>query len=495
MATLAHFGDPAWRGAEHFSLAVGRSQYLLYHLIGAGVTALVGDALLANRLLLAVAGLTTPFALRALLRALRRDERLAMFACPLFWSRPLVIGFLPFVVSVPLELATLALLVRQVEAPQRRRALALGALGVLLFYLHVSAFLQVSLIALVLALVVVRRSSGLVRHAVTSLGWLGPAAACAALWWALGKIAMSDSLSNAREIAYMSAARSLHAIGLWAHDIWASHVDDACGVAFWTTFAVLLATSLGKRPEIASPWRFDPAYVIFLCALAIYFVLPFRVGAGTMLNVRMASTVAMLAVAALHPRASGGWVRAGVVAAFIITIVVAGDAVRVMRACEASEMSGFDAILERMPLGSRVLLLSFRRSSRYIGFPPWIHVAAYHRVWRGGVASFSFSELSHWSLQYRPGYDPPKHHAFWDAQPCDFRNAEDGPYYDYVIVRGTVDPFRDEPPGPAWRAAVKVHDFTLWEKTGEEHPPWSMPDRGPCVPRSDVTGPERGGGS
>jgi hypothetical protein len=448
--------------------------------VGAGIAALVGDALLANRLLLAIAGIATPFALRALLRALRRDERLAMLACPLFWSRPLVIGFLPFVVSVPLELATLALLVRQIEAPERRRAIGLGALGVLLFYLHVSAFLQVSLIAVALV-VTARRSHNVVRHVTTGLVWLAPAAACAAVGWALGKIAMSDSLSNEREIGYMSASRSLHAIGLWAHDIWSSHVDDACGVAFWTTFAVLLTASLGNRPDVAPGWRFDPSYVIFLCALAMYFVLPFRVGAGTMLNVRMASTVAMLAVAALHPRASGWWVRAGTVAAFVITVVVAADAIHVMRACEANEMSGFDTLLERIPVGRRILLLSFRRGSRYVGFPPWIHVGAYHRVWHGGVASFSFSELSHWSLQYRPGQRPPQHRAFWDAQPCEFRNADDGPYYDYVIVRGAVDPFRDQPPGPAWRVAARVHDFTLWEKTGEEHPPWSTPDLGPCV--------------
>jgi hypothetical protein len=259
-------------------------------------------------------------------------------------------------------------------------------------------------------------------------------------------------------------------------------------VAFWTTFAVLLAASLGKRPEVGPAWRVDPAYAIFLCALAMYFVLPFRVGAGTMLNVRMASTVAMLAVAALHPRGSGPWVRAGALAAFAITVVVAGDAIRVMRACEANEMSGFDGLLERIPVGSRVLLLSFRRGSNMIGFPPWIHVGAYHRVWRGGVASFSFSELSHWSLQYKPDRAPPKHRAFWDSQPCEFRNGEDGPYYDYVIVRGSVDPFRDEPPGPAWRATARVHDFVLWEKTGDLNPPWSAPDRGPCVARSEASG-------
>src|SRR5262245_11644236 len=132
MSTLAHWNDPAMRGPEHFFVAIGRSQYLLYHALGAGLTAVVGDAILANRLMLAAAGIATPFALRTLLRALGRDERLAVFACPLFWSRPLVVGFLPFVASVPVQIAATALLVRTVESPTRKRTLGLAALAVIL---------------------------------------------------------------------------------------------------------------------------------------------------------------------------------------------------------------------------------------------------------------------------------------------------------------------------------------------------------------------------
>jgi hypothetical protein len=53
---------------------------------------------------------------------------------------------------------------------------------------------------------------------------------------------------------------------------------------------------------------------------------------------------------------------------------------------------------------------------------------------------------------------------FWDYDPCLFQNEVDGPYYDYVLVRGAVDPFEDEPAGPAWDgfAAVACQFAASW---------------------------------
>ena len=112
MASLRHWFDPAWRIREHYSIALWQSQYLLYHGLGALGSVVTGSAESANRVLLAVVGVAFPFSLRSLLRATNRDERLALFACPLFWNRALVVGFLPYVASLPLLVYTLALVVR-----------------------------------------------------------------------------------------------------------------------------------------------------------------------------------------------------------------------------------------------------------------------------------------------------------------------------------------------------------------------------------------------
>jgi hypothetical protein len=112
-------------------------------------------------------------------------------------------------------------------------------------------------------------------------------------------------------------------------------------------------------------------------------------------------------------------------------------------------------------------------------------MGSYHRIRTGGVASFSFSELPHWPIHYAPGVAPPAHGPFWTLESaCRYRNESDGAYYDYVLTRGNVAPFRDDPPGPRWRRIDQERDWTLYEKiAGEPNPPWTVPDGGPCESR------------
>ena len=99
----------------------------------------------------------------------------------------------------------------------------------------------------------------------------------------------------------------------------------------------------------------------------------------------------------------------------------------------------------------------------------------------------SFSEMSHWPIQYRPEARPPKKSVmFWDFDPCRFRNSEDGPYYDYIVTRGRVDPLDGNPPGPAWRELPQVDAFRIFEKlpshvAASSLPPFAI-DLGPCTP-------------
>lgn len=492
MASLAHYFDPAWRVAEHYIVVLGRSQYLLYHFVGAALTLVVRDATLANRLLLAAVGISYPFALRSLLRAFKRDERLAVFGLMIFWNRALVVGFLPYIASIPVLVYALSLFVRFVrEEYVARRRLWLAVLSVVLFYLHLNGYLV--FVVCVGALVLVRsaeewkraeharRVRSIVRGWLAHVAWLSPSLVCATAFWAVGKMTIhSDSLSEQGEIGTMNAKRSAHAFVLWAHDLWWSHVDDACAAIFWGSFLLLFLFGLIKREKGANVYGI--AAIPFACTLALYFLLPFRVGAGTMLNVRFAPVLALFAVVILQPPATRR--TTAVLAALVLTSIVSitNSAWQIHRA-EEEDVKGLDALLEKTSIGSRLLTLSFSERSGRSHFPPWVHVGAYHRVRHGGVAAFSFAELNHWPMQYRPSAAPPKKPLpFWDFHPCLFRNAEDGAYYDYILTRGTLNPFRDKPPGPAFRPIGSAADFVLYEKVpGEINPAWPFADEGPCV--------------
>ncbi|HVH45320.1 MAG TPA: hypothetical protein VM925_23365 [Labilithrix sp.] len=479
MATLRFWSDPTYSGA--YELAIFRSQYLVYHLAGAGLTAVVGDAALASRLLLVVAGVTLPLSFRALLRAAGRDERLALFACLPFWSRALVIGFLPFVASIPIAFAALALAIRLVRKPSRKGAVVLALLAVILFYAHVSTWM-IFVVSAGAVMLFARRARALVA--------LVPSGVAAGAWLLLGKLTLgAGTLADASETTRMRLGRSLLAMPLWLFDVWQAHGDELAAAFWWTAFlGVVLASA--RAVGRYSRRMLVLLYLPFACVLVVYVATPWRVGAAAMLNVRLAPILVLLAFLPMRlPRRSAvAAVALGL--AFGANVIGGLSALRECRAAK-NELGDLDAVLDAMPPGSRVMTLSFDMRTRATHYYPWGHVAAYHRVRRGGVASFSFSELKHWPIHYAPAHrPPPKEGAAWDLHPCSYRNAIDGPYYDFVLVRGDVDPFASSPPGPVFRPALIAKPMTLYRKESGTWPARDVPDEGPCPKRpQDPTPP------
>ena len=148
-----------------------------------------------------------------------------------------------------------------------------------------------------------------------------------------------------------------------------------------------------------------------------------------LLNVRLAPLLGFFALLRLRPARgfrgalpiafSVGLISAqGIDNGFVIT--------RLQR-----DVAGLPSLLADLPAGSRLMTLNFSGFDREAAhFTPWLHVGSYHRVLHGGVASFSFSELTHWSVQYRPVAAPPKQDTLsWGMRPCLYRNERDGAYF------------------------------------------------------------------
>jgi hypothetical protein len=95
-------------------------------------------------------------------------------------------------------------------------------------------------------------------------------------------------------------------------------------------------------------------------------------------------------------------------------------------------------------------------------FGPFAFFGSYYRARYGGIASFSFSELHHWPVRYRREWAPP--HAMTWGNPCLFRNARDGRFFDFVLTHGEVDPFRADPPGPKWEVVGASRAWRLYAR-------------------------------
>jgi len=475
-------------GGAPYEVALGDSQYLLFHAVGAVVARVVGDAVLANRLLFASVAVLWPVATRSLLRAMGRDERLAIFAVMVFWNRATIVGLEPYVASVPLALFGLAVVVRQMREPTWGKGAALTALALSVFYTHASSYVLFAFTASVLAAVIARRDGRSLRAVVLTLVAFVPSAVAAALWWRAGSL--SEAAAQPGGIERMPIADSLSAMPIWTFDVWkASHVDEVCAAAWWLAYAAIVVASWKKRggDDRADVFRALVVWTPFACAAAVYLTTPFRIGGAAMLNVRLAPVLTLFALLGLRPR-NGVVGTLALATAACAAVVTAGNAAREMRVIEREKVGHLDDILTAMKPNTRVAMLNFDRASPRTHFWPYIFAGSYHRARGGTVASYSFVELPHWPIHYAPGEAPPEHAPFWAFHPCEYRYRVDGAYYDYVLVQGPVDPWdgRQRALGPLFVPSARAGVFTLYEKV--DGPPadgeMDEPDRGPCRERA-----------
>jgi hypothetical protein len=488
IATLARL-MPGGGGAP-YEVALGSSQYLLFHAVGAVLTRAIGDAVLANKLLFALVAVLWPVSLRALLRAVGRDERLAIFGAMVFWNRATIVGLEPYVASVPLALFGLAMVIRQVREPKWWRTSGVGALALCVFYTHASSYVLFALTAGAVVLSIIVRERLAVRRAVGPFVALVPSAVAAALWWRAGSLAEVGAQPGGVE--RMPIADSLNSMPIWTFDVWKqSHVDEGCAAVWWVAYAIVVVASWRKEARSTST-RDWLVWVPFACAAAVYLTTPFRIGGAAMLNVRLAPVLTLFALLGLRLQRG----RLGVVPlamAACATLVTAGNAAFEIRAVEREKIGDLDTVLEMMEPGTRLAMLNFDRSSPRTHFWPYVFAGSYHRARGGAVASYSFVELPHWPVHYARGQAPPTHGPFWGFRPCAYRYREDGAFYDYVLVQGSVEPWdgRQGALGPLFVPIARSRALTLYAKA--DGPPAEgaadEPDRGPCRERLAAPSP------
>lgn len=483
MATIARLLPGG--GQAPYVLELGKSQYLLYHLLGALLTRVVGDAVLANQLVLTLVAVAWPLAMRRLLRALGRDERIALFAPMVFWNRALAVGFLPFIAALPLALFALAMLLDHCRAPTRRRAVGLVGLSVALFYVHASAYLVFVLCAGAVATAScwvhraaldARRPTW--RPLLSTLPLLLPSALAAALWWSTGSLALGAG--HDAEVVRMSVVDTVSALPMWTFDIWKSHLDEVAAALWWSAFSLIVVGGLSRPPEPGGRWVL--AVLPFAVSLIVYVATPHHVGAAGYLNVRLAPLVTLLALATLRPREDlWGTVPLGMAA--LATMVMAWSSAGEIQRVSEERLGDFDALLAKAKPGGRLAMLDFQVASPRTHEWPYVFAGSLYRARGGAVAAYSFTDLPHWPVHYAPGLGPPPSMPFWVYRPCAYRYRIDGTYYDYVLVQGEMNPWDDEHPrvGPTFAPVATSGAFTLYAKVSQEDAAPDAPEHGPCM--------------
>ena len=450
--------DPRFGFADVYRLNLLHTEYLLYYVVG-DLLAYVLSVKIANIAMMCLYLGGLPLAMRALLRALGRDERLSLFVVPMSVNVMFCFGLLPFVFGFPMMLLALAAAVRHFEKPTLQRGIVLGVLTGLTFFAHVLPFaiFGIGCIAL-FPWTRPRRWLPCGAPLAFGLALVG--------WWVLGSKAGGGALTNIKNTQpfapYDGAiSQFLH----WSTNVFKDPSDELWIILLGLVALVAAGLSLGDRDRsqpIARGW-----FLVPVACIAGYLTFGDYLGDVWLFGQRFAVPALLTCVPLL--RMPGG--ARGVLVTGLVLGVLGGSTVNVCKhfiAFEREEVGDLDEALDTMAPRAHVAGLIYERYSSTMSdlYSPFLHFASYYQVQKGGVVQFSYTGFPHWPVQYQDdAYPPmtyPKLRLRWEWTPEQVTMQELYPYYDYVLVRG----HGFFPPHGTFHPVYKGTRWTVYERDG-----------------------------
>jgi hypothetical protein len=460
-AALAHWDDPAWRFDEYFSFSPAVTPYWLYDAFGAVLTRITGDAVLSHTLMLACVGLLFPLSATALVVAMGKDPRLGALGAAAFWSRALQYGLLPFVSSVPVLIFAVAGMVMLLRGRARTSTVVITTvLACTLPLLHVVSFLVFLVTSLGLVFLF-RRKRGRAWNRLSLIPFLSVGIF---LFYVVGA---RTSGAFGTELRFSSPVHTLMAFPAWSFDLWSRRDEKAFAALYWLGYLGVFVTGVRRR-EPFFPMRAWPLLVVVL----LVFLFPSQIGAGSVLNWRLGPLLSLALLPLVSLRRAPAWRARLARASLVVALVgmagqcwIAADEVRGAQ----RDLGDFDAIVDAVPYGSRVLFLPFDMERGDPRFFPWLHAGGLIRARKGGLSQYSFTSMPHWPLHDLKSPRKGKS-IWWDRAPCFFEPDTDGLFYDAIVVHGPYDPFVGRTEGERHEVArdftptVSAPPFTLWQR-------------------------------
>jgi hypothetical protein len=461
MRVIHSYSDPAYGFSQYFDLTILRTQYVLYYLVGSALAYVLGVAK-ANIVLMSVYLGGTPLAIRDLLNALRKDERLCLLSIPFLVNAMFMFGLLPFMFGIPIMFWGIATCVRYLETHRgevphrgRRQGVLLAILTFAAFYSHVFPF---GIFALAYAVLFPwRRPSMWIRAMLPAL----PTLAFFALWLLTpsGKI-VRGALNGDPNDVLLPLGQSLHDAHTWVCDVFRDSTDEAF---FILTIAVaLLSVGLAQGDKDRARPQARLLVILPLFCMAMFFTTGQSRGVVWLFAQRFPILFFFTLIPLL--RVPTGW-RGQVVTA-AMAAVAAGSTLNVCRhfiAFQLDEVGDLDDALAHMKPAKKTAALIYDKSSRTTNWAPFLHFGSYYQLEKGGVVEFTYANFAHWPFAFKAGMEPPSGappRLRWEWTPEQVSTSELYPYYDYVLTRGQGF----HPPPSTFRRAWHGDKWDVWER-------------------------------
>jgi len=455
---IKSFHDPAFGFDHDFVLTLGRTQYVVYYLLAALFSTVLG-LIAANVVLVSVYLGGTVLALRDLLRALGKDERLCLFVVPVLINILFVYGLLQFLFGIPVMLWALATAVRHFEQPTRKTTGLLAVLALVLFYSHIFPFG-----IFVLGFVAMFPWEH-PRRWVRAIAPTVPAIAVV-LWWLAfteaGRLVFGAATDNGKD-PHKSPDAAILDLPNWLTNVFRDNTDEYTLIALVLLVLLTLGLSLGER-ERSKPVARRFVALPILCVL-LYFVLPEGHGYIWLIAQRFPLLFVITSIPLLRmPSGQRGAL------VLVLSLMLAGvstvNTCRHFIAFEQTEVGDIDDAIAAMEPRKKVCALIYDRGSSVMSNQPFLHFGSYYQVAKGGVVEFTYAGYAHWPVDFKQGHYPPPGRSArlrWEWTPEQVPMSEILPYYDYVLTRGPGF----HPPGDTYTVKFRNQHWTVWEKAGQ----------------------------
>lgn len=446
--------NPTYGFSDVFRLNLGQTQYVLYHLIASALGSVVGITF-ANRLLVSVYLGGTILAMRSLLLALGRDERVAVFVGPLLVNVMFIFGLLPFLLAIPMMIWAIGLIARFYDQPTWPRGLLVASTCVAMFYLHV-----VPLGLLGVGAVAMFPWTRPKRWLVAALPGLPVVALL--VWWSFATTAGTlarQAILNPSTPSKLSSWAKLKDAFNWLGDTYRDYTDEATWglVVALAIAATIIAIASGKRPA-----KRLALYAIVPATCAALFFVTGEQHANIWLIWQRFPMLFCLTLVPLFdmPRGASGRVLTGLGVCLSVACTI--NACVHFRRFERDDVADFDHALASMDPRKHVMGLIWERESTVIQRHPLLHFVSYYQVEKGGVVQFTYCGFPHWPFHFAEGQCPPQGcqaKLDWEWHPEWVKTDEVYPYYDYVLTRGEGFDGEDK-----YRKKWSGHLWTVWER-------------------------------
>ncbi len=463
-------GLPAFRGRYEINLA---TPYVTGYLIEHAIAPLVGPET-AVRLVLFLALVLVPISVAALLRAYRRPPELAIAAFLVAFSWTTFMGFVEFVVALPLVVlgAVAASRIRRVRQPATV-ALALLAIG---------AFLTHALALPMLAVVGAAAAVGSRRRMIAVAVALAPALVIAIAWLVgRGHEPSPDPMRLSFGDPFARLAIDGYAFGSGGLEPRALIVT--LGVLVVAVTAWVLARRSAERGgppshprDIRSAARSfggaalhgDRGPVLLLCvAVAGYLLAPRSAFDAYGIWQRFAPLVFVFALVVV-PWPTGPRPRVALAGALAAFAAFSSLATLAQSQAFDTQVAGLDAVVGALPKGDRLFFEPPTTAAAGVDVAALRHLSAYYIAAGGGDIDYNFAMFPHMVVRER----------------IRVPYVQESPVYQlYLVYRGScAGPSPQRPLGPILVADSRWAAFAV--NGPIERPPTEPPDvnppNGPC---------------